>query len=64
EARTSTTEKRSFWRANLEDGTKFEAAAEPKDEGRTMLVLTASKLPSTEALEERRAALKELLGQL
>lgn len=64
EARTSKTEKRSFWRANLEDGTKFEAAAEPKDENRTLLVLTVSKLPSAERLEEWRSDLKGLLSQI
>ncbi|HCG55274.1 MULTISPECIES: hypothetical protein [Brevibacterium] len=64
EPRTSKTDKRSFWRANLEDGTRFEAAAEPKSEGRTRLVLTISELPSAEALEDRRTHLKELLSQL
>lgn len=62
--RLSTTPKRSFWRANLVDGTKIEAAAEPKDDGRTVLALTASKLPSAEALEERRAQLKDLISQV
>ncbi|MDN5587179.1 MAG: hypothetical protein L0G69_11530 [Brevibacterium sp.] len=64
EARTSKTAKRSFWRADLEDGTKVEAAAEPKDDNRTLLVLTVSKLPSAERLEEWRSDLKELLQQL
>lgn len=64
EPRTSTTAKRSFWRANLADGTKFEAAAEAKSESRTLLVLTASKLSSAEALEDCRAHLKELIGQV
>lgn len=69
EPRTSRTDKRSFWRANLEDGTKFEAAAEPKptspEQGdKTLLVLTVSKMPSAEALEERRAQLKELLQKI
>ncbi|GAA1535696.1 hypothetical protein [Brevibacterium picturae] len=64
EARTSKTAKRSFWRADLEDGTKVEAAAEPKDDNRTLLVLTVSKLPSAERLEEWRSDLKELLHQL
>ncbi|MGO2035983.1 MAG: hypothetical protein ACTH2U_05845 [Brevibacterium sp.] len=64
EPRTSTTAKRSFWRANLTDGTKFEAAAEGKSEGRTLLVLTTSKLPSAEALEDWRGHLKEVIGQV
>ncbi|MDN6190495.1 MAG: hypothetical protein L0J32_01125 [Brevibacterium sp.] len=63
-ARTSKTPKRSFWRANLEGGTTFEAAAEPKDDNRTLLVLTVSKLPSAESLEDWRTDLKNLLQQL
>lgn len=64
EPRTSTTAKRSFWRANLADGTRFEAAAEGKSEGRTLFVLTASKLPSAEVLERWRDHLKEFIGQV
>lgn len=69
EPRTSRTNKRSFWRANLEDGIKFEAAAGPKSaspnaDDKTLLVLTVSKLPSTEALEDWRAHLKGLIAQL
>ncbi|GAA1845234.1 hypothetical protein [Brevibacterium marinum] len=72
EPRTSRTEKRSFWRANLEDGTKFEASAEPKTattgsqngEDETLLVLTVSKMPSAEALEERRSVLKDLVRRV
>ena len=62
--RRSTTEKRSFWRADLADGTKVEAAAEPKGDDRTLLALTASKLPSAEALEDWRSHLKDLIGQV
>src|SRR5699024_7326384 len=43
--RRSRTQKRSFWRAGLEDGTRFEAAAEAKPADRTLLVLTVSRLP-------------------
>ncbi|GAA1636447.1 hypothetical protein GCM10009700_24230 [Brevibacterium sanguinis] len=64
EPRPSTTAKRSFWRADLADGTKIEAAAEPKDDERTRLTLTASKLPSAEALEEWRAHLKDLVAEV
>ena len=62
--RTSETAKRSFWRANLEGGTKVEAAAETKSEDKTLFVLTTSKLPSPEALEEWRAFGKDFLKQL
>lgn len=62
--RVSTTPKRSYWRANLVDGTKVEAAAEPKDDDRTLLALTASKLPSAEVLEQWRAELKDFIGQV
>ncbi|MGC2940410.1 MULTISPECIES: hypothetical protein [unclassified Brevibacterium] len=62
--RTSETAKRSFWRANLEGGIKVEAAAEAKSEGKTLFVLTTSKLPSPEALEEWRAFGKDFLMQL
>lgn len=64
EPRTSRTDKRSFWRANLEGGIKVEAAAEAKSEGKTLFVLTTSKLPSPEALEEWRAFGKDFLMQL
>ena len=64
EPRTSRTDKRSFWRANLEDGTRVEASAEPKSDAATRLVLTASKLSDAEALDAWRAHLKELLAQL
>lgn len=64
EARTSRTEKRSFWRVNLEDGTRVEASAEPKTDVGTLLVLTASKLSGAEAVEDWRAHLKELVTQL
>src|SRR5699024_2897368 len=47
--RRSRTQKRSFWRADLQDGTKCEAAAEAKPADPTLLVLTASKLPSAAA---------------
>lgn len=69
EPRTSRTAKRSFWRANLEDSTKFEAAAETKAASseagdKTLLVLRVSKMPSPEALEKRRTQLKKLLQQV
>jgi hypothetical protein len=59
--RTSETAKRAFWRANLEDGTTIEIAAETKSEDKSLVVITASKLPSPEALEDWRAFLKEFL---
>lgn len=62
--RTSETAKRSFWRANLDGGIKVEAAAETKCEDKTLFVLTTSKLPSPEALEEWRAFGKDFLKQL
>jgi hypothetical protein len=62
--RTSETAKRSFWRANLAGGIKVEAAAEAKSEDKTLFVLTISKLPSPEALEEWRAFGKDFLRQL
>src|SRR5699024_7290865 len=58
--RRSRTQKRSFWRAGLEDGTRFEAAAEAKPADRTLLVLTVSRLPDAAAVEEWRAHLKDL----
>ncbi|WP_210604897.1 hypothetical protein [Brevibacterium oceani] len=64
EPRTSETAKRSFWRANLEDGTKIEIAAETKSEDKSLVVITASKLPSPEALEDWRAFLKGFLPQI
>lgn len=64
EPRTSRTDKRSFWRANLEAGIRVEASAEPKSDARTLLVLTASQLPDAEALENWRVHLKELVTQL
>ena len=62
--RRSRTQKRSFWRAGLEDGTRFEAAAEAKPADRTLLVLTVSRLPDAAAVEEWRAHLKDLIGQV
>lgn len=62
--RTSETAKRSFWRANLDGGIKVEAAAETKTEDKALFVLTVSKLPSAEAVEEWRAFGKEFLTQL
>ncbi|MCI4010119.1 hypothetical protein [Brevibacterium sp. ZH18] len=76
EPRTSETPKRSFWRANLADGSKIEAAAESKaapksgsksdskSGEKSVLVVTASKLMSAEALEDWRAFLKDLIKQV
>ncbi|WP_152348518.1 hypothetical protein [Brevibacterium sp. CFH 10365] len=64
EPRTSETAKRSFWRADLDGGIKVEAAAETKSEGKTLFVLTVSKLPSPEALEVWRGFGKDFLKQL
>lgn len=62
--RTSETAKRSFWRSNLDGGLKVEASAEAKNEDKTLFVVTVSKLPSPEALEEWRAFGKDFLTRL
>ncbi|MFC0672980.1 hypothetical protein [Brachybacterium hainanense] len=62
--RRSETPKRSYWRAETVEGTRLEAAAEPTEDDRALLVLTVAKLPSPEALEEWRTRAKELLARL
>jgi hypothetical protein len=64
EPRTSETAKRSFWRADLDGGIKVEVAAEAKSDDKTLVVLTTSKLPSPDALEDWRAFGKDFLSRL
>jgi hypothetical protein len=62
--RLSSTAKRSFWRADLENGVKVEVSAEPKDQEKVRLALQFATLPSPEAVEDWRTVGKELLDAL
>lgn len=62
--RTSRTEKRSFWRFNLNDAGKVEISATPKGTDRVILGVSHDGLPDGERIEEWRTHWKALLAAL
>lgn len=62
--RHSRTEKRSFWRFDLEDGGRVEVSATPKGDDRVTIAVNHDGLASGEAIEDWRAHWKALLAQL
>ena len=61
--RTSRTDKRSYWRATLEDAGKLDVAAAAKDGGKTLLTVQHLNLPSADHIDGWRAYWKtELSG--
>lgn len=64
EPRRSRTEKRSFWRLDLEGAGRVEASATPKDNTRVILAISQDGLPDGERIEEWRAHWKALLAAL
>ncbi|MBL3699885.1 hypothetical protein [Leucobacter luti] len=63
-ARTSRTEKRSFWRFSLDGAGKVEVSATPKGEDRVILAVSQEGLPDGDRIEEWRAHWKALLAEL
>ncbi|GAA1584771.1 hypothetical protein GCM10009692_25650 [Leucobacter aridicollis] len=63
-ARSSRTEKRSFWRFSLTDAGKVEVSATAKDPARTILAISQDGMSSGERIEEWRAYWKAQLAQL
>ncbi|WP_261624866.1 hypothetical protein [Nesterenkonia marinintestina] len=61
---TSDTEKRLYWRAKLDDGSKVSLSAEGKGEGRTLLTVTHEKLHGPEVIDGWKAHWKGVLGRL
>lgn len=64
EPRPSRTDKRSFWRFNLDGAGKVEVAAVAKDDTRSVLSVSQDGLPSAEHIETWRAHWKALLAAL
>jgi hypothetical protein len=64
EPRRSRTEKRTFWRINLEGAGRVEASATPKDDTRVTLAISQDGLPDGERIEAWRAHWKALLAAL
>lgn len=62
--RTTGTEKRRHWRIGLADGSRAAVSAEAKGPEKAVLSATHTKLSSSEEVERRRAAWKELLKTL
>ena len=62
--RTSRTEKRSFWRAALEQAGKVEVAAEQKSDGRATVAINHTGLEDPGEIEVWRAHWKACLGEL
>lgn len=62
--RRSRTEKRSFWRFDLEGGGRVEVSATPKGDDRVTLGVNQDGLASGEEIEEWRAHWKALLAAL
>ncbi len=62
--RRSRTEKRTFWRANLEGSGVVEVSAVAKDEGRSVVAVEHNGLPDADSIEAWRAHWKELLAQI
>lgn len=62
-ARTSRTEKRSFWRAALEQAGKVEVSAEQKGDGRAIVVINHTGLEGPGEIEAWRAHWKACLGE-
>lgn len=60
--RMSLTEKRSFWRCNLSDGSKTEIAVGPRPRSGYMVSVTQSKVHSEEAAERWRKYWRQQLG--
>lgn len=62
--RASRTEKRSFWRCDLEGAGRVEVSATPKGDERITLAVSHDGMPSGEEIEEWRAYWKALLAVL
>lgn len=62
--RQSRTEKRTFWRANLEGAGKLEVGAEAKPDGRALVSISQTGLTGPDVIEEWRAHWKACLGEL
>lgn len=63
-ARTSRTDKRSFWRASLEGAGKVEVAALAKEPGRSLVTVNHTALTSDTDIEPWRAHWKTCLSSL
>lgn len=64
EPRRSRTEKRTFWRLDLEGAGRVEVAASQKTEDKIIIALSQDGLPDGERIEEWRAHWKSLLAEL
>lgn len=62
--RRSRTEKRTFWRANLEGSGVVEVSAVAKDEGRSVIAVEHNGLPDADSIEAWRAHWKDLLARV
>lgn len=64
EVRRSRTDKRTFWRQSLDGAGRFEVAATPKDDTRSVLAVSQEGLPDADGIEAWRAHWKALLAEL
>ena len=64
EPRRSRTDKRTFWRLDLEGAGRVEVAASQKTEDKIIIALSQDGLPDGERIEEWRAHWKSLLAEL
>ncbi len=63
-ARSSRTEKRSFWRFSVEGAGRVEVSATPKGDDRAVITVSLEGLPSGDDIEAWRAHWKALLAAL
>lgn len=61
--RSSETPKRSNWRCDFEDGSKFAATVEENGE-KSKVVLSQTAIPSKEAADEQKVYWKTVLGEI
>lgn len=62
--RTSETPVRSYWRCNLDDGSKIEMAVGPRSRGNFMVTISHAKLHSSSRADEWRSFWKSKLSEL
>ncbi|WP_309082381.1 hypothetical protein [Zhihengliuella sp.] len=64
EPRTSATDKRSYWRLDLDDGTRVAVSFEERGEDRVLVTATHTRVPAPDGVAVRKAIWKDLLGAL
>ncbi|GAA3704862.1 hypothetical protein GCM10022377_18140 [Zhihengliuella alba] len=64
EPRTSATDRRAYWRLDLDDGTRAAVSFEDKGADRVLVTATHTRIPAPDGVASRKAAWRELLAAL